>query len=137
MEILFWLEGFFGALWGMSIFMIFILSIVIILLLGFIFHYNIPEEHNVYNEKLYKTQMNFLKKILRICIITISICIPVNLISNSLENPFDIYKKILIYRGINSDSADKLVENVNALLDLSKRKISEINVSEKPNCSQE
>jgi hypothetical protein len=46
-------------------------------------------------------------------------------LSAPLSCPFKIYKKILIYRGIESETAEKLVENINTLLDISNKKIRE------------
>lgn len=43
-----------------------------------------------------------------------------------LTKPFEIYKHILIYRGINSETADKMVDNIDSLLELSHTKVREI-----------
>ena len=52
-------------------------------------------------------------------------------IANILSEPFEIYKKVLIYKGVESETADKLVENINSLLDLTNAKIKEFTPAEK------
>jgi hypothetical protein len=47
-----------------------------------------------------------------------------------LSEPFDIYKKVLIVRGIESETADKLVDNVNALLDFTEQKIRKASIED-------
>jgi hypothetical protein len=53
------------------------------------------------------------------------ICLALILPAAPLSQPFEIYKKILIIRGIESETADKLVDNIDALLDLTEKKLRE------------
>ena len=52
------------------------------------------------------------------------------MISNPLSEPFEIYKKVLIVRGVESKTADKLVDNINALLDFTEQKIRSASVED-------
>jgi hypothetical protein len=59
-------------------------------------------------------------------IVKIGAAVAISLVLVSpLTQPFEIYKKVLIYRGVESDTAEKAVDSINSLLDLANKKLKE------------
>lgn len=78
-------------------------------------------------DKDFKHMSAAVKKITKAGVIVLIIAA----LSTPFADAFNIYKKTLIYRGIESETADKLINNVNSLLDLTSAKIKEFTPTEK------
>jgi len=115
MEFLFILEPFANVLSGICITVLIIggtLAVVFAVMCS-------VEENNTHLTRAIKNNKKSIKHWTIAVILTMVIASP-------LTQPFEIYKKILIYRGIESETTDKLVDNIDALLDLSKEKINSL-----------
>ena len=96
MEILFWLAPIMIT-WQITGFVC-LMAYIVFLIVG-ISHLIIDEDAEI---------LSFLKKKIWIPIVIILVIS----ISSPLSRPFEIYKQILIYRGIESETADKLIEKL-------------------------
>ena len=119
MEVLFFIEPIAYTLRAICIPVLIISAIAFII--GLILKGRSMDSEQNWDESEKKDVNSLLKYARRVLISAVIVC---TLIS-PFAQPLDIYKKVLIYRGVNSETAEKAIENINTLLDLTNNKMKE------------
>jgi len=95
---------------------------VVLAIISNIIHFETAEQNDSNNQP---DPADLEKKCKQLIVIFIFLFCTVAVI-NPFTQPVEIYKKVLVYRGINSDTAEKAVESINTLLDLVNKKTKEV-----------